>query len=801
MSNHRDNRRRKLPVVERLEHWQLLSSSFVGGIWTITGTPGPDTITVDRDPKNPAQLRAFEDGRLIDTRAASAVQRIRLEGRGGNDTLEIDESHGSIPIPAVLSGGPGRNLLIGGSGPTVLDGGSGKESLLQPGTGPTTMRRGVAADAARPFGSLRAFRQFLSRSAGTLGRTGIGLRGQGSGPVSAPTSPAPPGTTSPVSAPTTPTPPGSTAGGTHSTTNVQVPGVDEGDIVETDGSSLYILSRGELVVVDARQPDALAVASRTTIEGVPLAEYLDGNRLTVLSSIWPPLVAPPVGQSGAPVAIAPIWVRGPGQVKVTTFDVTDPARPQVVQATKLDGSYADSRMVDGRLYLVLESDLLSGLWESPVALARSKAGAGKGQDKMRRSGPAALAHAAIDRILPGFTATVTTPDGSQATRSGLISQPQDILQPASGEDANLISVVVLDTRGPNPGPVGSASLFGSYASTLHVTPDTLYIFSPQWDDRGDATTRIAQFALGGTSPSLVATGSVPGTLLDQYSADATGGYLRVATTAWDSESADNGLYVLQQQGNRLNIVGMVDQLAPGESLDAARFEGDRAFLVTFHQVDPLWSIDLTNPTAPKVAGQLTLPGYSEFLQPIGTDDLLGVGREVNPGTGETTDLKLSLFDVHDLSRPVLIASQTIAPDGAQWTWSDAEWDPHALGWFPELNVLAIPVQGWGPVQQVAPGTDPATPEWQSLSALYVFRIDTGAGSQAFQALGTVDHTSLVVRSVRINDVLYSIADEDVQSVRVIDSGLTPLGQATIQTDTSGWPGGPVLGVALAPPAR
>jgi hypothetical protein len=772
--------------VELLEHRQLLSSSFVGGIWTITGTPGPDTIRVDRDPKDPARLRAFENGRLIGTPAASTVRGIHLEGRGGNDTLEIDESHGAIPIPAILSGGPGKNLLIGGSGPTVLDGGSGKESLLQPGTGPTTMMRGVAADSARPFGSLRAFRQFLSRSVGTLGQTGIGLRGQGSGPVSAPTSPAPPGTT---------------AGSSHSTTNVQVPGVDEGDIVETDGSSLYILSRGELVVVDARQSNALVVASRTTIEGVPLAEYLDGNRLTVLSSIWPPLLAPTVGQPRAPVAIPPIWVRGPGQVQVTTFDVTDPTRPQVVQATKLDGSYTDSRMVDGRLYLVLQSDLFSGLWGSPVALARTKAGAGKGQGKMRRSGPAALARAAIDRILPGFTATVTAPDGSQATRSGLISQPQNILQPASGEDANLISVIVLDTRGPNPGPVGSASLFGSYASTLHVTPDNLYIFSPHWDDRGDATTSIDQFALGGTSPRLVATGSVPGTLLDQYSADAAAGYLRVATTAWQAESADNGLYVLQQQGNRLNVVGMVDQLAPGEQLDAARFEGARAFLVTFHQVDPLWSIDLTNPAAPKVAGQLTLPGYSEFLQPIGTNDLLGIGREVNPATGETTDLKLSLFEVHDLSRPALIASQTIAPDGAQWTWSDAEWDPHALGWFPELNVLAIPVQGFRPVPPLAPEIDPVTVDWRPLSALYVFRIDTGAGSQAFQALGTVDHTSFVMRSVRIDDVLYSIADEDVQSVRVVDGGVTSLGQVTIQTDTSGWPGGPVAVVAPAPPAR
>src|SRR5437764_1456613 len=143
------------------------------------------------------------------------------------------------------------------------------ERLLQPVTGPTTLRRGVATDSAQRCGSLRAFRQFLSRSAAKLGGTGVGLKGRDSGPVPAP--PAPPG---PVPAPT-PAAPTGTATGTHSTTNIQVPGVDEGDIVETDGSSLFLLSRGELVIVDARQPDAMAVASRTTIEGWPLAEYLD----------------------------------------------------------------------------------------------------------------------------------------------------------------------------------------------------------------------------------------------------------------------------------------------------------------------------------------------------------------------------------------------------------------------------------------------------------------------------------------------------------------------------------------------
>lgn len=779
MASQRLNHRRRAPGVESLEAIQLLSASLVHGIWTINGTAGADTIAVSRVPRHPDLLQASQNGHKVGTVRSALVREIHLNGLGGNDTLKIDESHGAIRTRAVLSGGAGKNMLIGGSGATALDGGPSKNSVLQPGTGPTTLARGIASDSARRFGSVAAFRQFLSHSSAKLGRSGVGLYGPSGGVVA------------PVS--NGPMPPGP-ASGSHSTTNVQVPGVDEADTVETDGTSLFVLSRSELVVVDASHPDALAVVSRTTFDGSPLGEYLDGSRLTVISSLWqPPILTP---QSGAgvrsAVALPGLWFRGVGRVQVTTFDVSDPAQPQVVERTALDGSYSGSRMVDGQLELVLQSDLFSGYWGVPVPLALS------GKSGTSSATPAGLVNAPVDRVLPQFVSTVIAPDGTRTTRSGLITQPQDILQPATGDDLNLTSVVLLDTRDATPGPTGTASLLGSYASTIHVTPDRIYLFSPHWDDQGNATTSVYQFNVGGSSPALAATGTVPGELFDQYAADASGGDLRVATSAWQDASTDNGLYVLRQQGNRLNVVGMVDHLAPGESITSARFKGDRAFLVTFRQVDPLWTIDLSNPTAPTVAGKLTMPGFSRFLQPIDDNTLLGIGREVDPGTGETTDLKLSLFDVHDLAHPALIATQAIAPNAAEWTWSDAEWDPHALGWFPELGVVAIPVQGSGPAQPIAPGTDPSTVDWTTTSDLEVFHIDATAGAGAFASLGQVDHKSSVTRSVRIGDVLYSIADQDIQSVRVINGGLAPLGQVAIQTDTSGWSGsgagGGVVGV-------
>ncbi|MFO0907384.1 MAG: beta-propeller domain-containing protein [Isosphaeraceae bacterium] len=763
MPQSRGEQRRRVPQVERLERLELLSTLGSAGVWTVTGTNRADTISVSRDPARPDWLIARVNGRIAGARLAAGVAEIQLRGLGGNDTLKIDESRGTIPIAATLQGGAGKNTLIGGSGRSTLDGGPTGTSLLQPGPGPTTLLRGVAADSARPFGSVASFRQFLARSASRFGSWSGRFRGVGEG-----------GGAPVMSAP-------STVGG-HSSTNVQVAGVDEADIVETDGRYLYVISRDELVIVDGANPESPTIASRTVLDGSPVGEYLDGALLTVVTSLWQPSTpAPGSARLAAGTQIPGLWARGSSRVKVTTYDVSDASNPTVTRQTTLDGSYADSRFVDGKLDLVLQNDLFAGYWGfNPAALT----GRGAGGSALTR-----LANAPLDRILPGFTSEVFGAGGSKVSRAGLINEAKDIYQPVVGDEVNLLSVVVIDTRGGSPGPLGASSLVGSYASTVHVTPDEIDVFTPRWDTQGNATTSVYRFDLPGARPVLSATGSVPGSLFDPYSADVHDGYLRVATTAWQSGGPDNGVYVLQKQGNRLNVVGSIDQLAPGESIYATRFLGDRLFQVTFEQVDPLWAIDLSNPTAPKVAGELKVPGFSRFLQVIDANTLLGIGREVDPITNRTSDLKLSLFNVADLSQPQLIASQAIAPSSTEWTWSDAEWTPHALGWFPELGAIAVPVQGSGPVLPIDDDGITLASDWTFESNLYVFHIDAALGAKAIQELGKVEHGSSVSRSVRIGDVIFSIADEDVKAVRLAGDTLTSLGSVTIQTATSGWHNG------------
>src|SRR3954464_12757035 len=155
---------------------------------------------------------------------------------------------------------------------------------------------------------------------------------------------------------------------------------------------------------------------------------------------------------------------------------------------------------------------------------------------------------------------------------------------------------------------------------------------------------------------------------------------RTRRERWGMAGESNALSVLRQSGDQLGVVGSVTNLANGETLRAARFVGDdRAYLVTVHQVDPLFTVDLTDPTHPRVAGQLTIPGFSSYLQPVSNDLLLGLGRDVDANTKPDKGLQLSLFDVSDAAHPKRLA---LTPIATSWSTSEAEGDPHAFSYFP-----------------------------------------------------------------------------------------------------------------------
>jgi uncharacterized secreted protein with C-terminal beta-propeller domain len=606
------------------------------------------------------------------------------------------------------------------------------------------------------------------------------------------------------------------AAGGVSQTNDQVAGVDEADSVKTDGHYLYILSHGELDIVDAHDPKNLTVVSRTTFsDSYPTAEFLDGTRLTVIASagsggpIMRPMVEGVAAAVMLPVDGGPNWSWTP-KTKVTEYDVSNPTSPQVVRDTTLDGSYVGSRAIGDQVYVVVEDSL--GWLPSPQFKPVSDLNGGPEQwvYESETDYRAALEKFVSGVNLPQFSSTVPGATGPQ-TASGALEPATAIYKPALPSDQTLTSIAVFDAKTTTPGPAGSTGAMTPVTSIVYASNDHIDLFGTEWPNfvggpivyqpaiAPTNSTVIHQFSVQGDSVGLNAVGQVDGQVLNQYSVDEQGPDLRVATTTttWFVPGAatvapappnaqSNALVVLTAQNGLLTKVGSLDNLAPGERIYSVRFMGDRAFVVTYEQVDPLFAVDLSDPTTPKVAGSLEMPGFSRFLQPIDATHLIGIGRSVNPDTQRTTGLQLSLFDVSDLANPKRVAVQAIAPPGWSWTNSDAEFDPHALSYFADAGVLAFPISGF---TASADGSYP----WHS--QLEVFKVDSSLG---FTALGAVDHDSAVHRSVEIGSTLFSIAENDVKAVSKSDPSMV-LGSAVLFVPDPGQGGGPGEGGPIVVP--
>jgi uncharacterized secreted protein with C-terminal beta-propeller domain len=236
--------------------------------------------------------------------------------------------------------------------------------------------------------------------------------------------------------------------------------------------------------------------------------------------------------------------------------------------------------------------------------------------------------------------------------------------------------------------------------------------------------------------------------------DEVDGHFRIATqrNAYTAEGGefDSAVTILDQSGDDLNVVGSVGGLGQHEFLRGVRFVGDKGYVVTFKKTDPLFVLDLHDPTAPAVAGELKIPGFSEYLHPVGNDLLIGLGRDTDDQGDFALDigLQVSLFDVSDPANPKRVAVQKLA---GRWERSAAEFDHHAFSYFSEQRVLALSAN------RNAGG-----------EALVVLRVDPGRGAEAFEVLGDRTPPSAPVRTVRIGDVLYSVEERHVEALKLLE---------------------------------
>ncbi len=546
------------------------------------------------------------------------------------------------------------------------------------------------------------------------------------------------------------------SGPTHSTTNVQESGVDEADMVETDGEYIYLLQGQELLIFDARPAEQLKLLSRTKIDGYAGGIYLDGDRLTIVS------------QNSGPVYLADvrfatnIW-PGPtqGKFNVTVLDVADRTSPKLASQIELDGYLVSSRKVEGRLYLTVTNNI-----DLPLPLVEQIEGPngitpGRWQVETEAAYRARI-RPLLQEKLPHYTVrTVSDPGTPQ-----LLSAPTDIYKPTGADDLSLTSVVVVDTRAAKPAPIGAASVMGATGQMIYSSENNLYVLSSRWlnDPAGFGTTKteIRKFHFTPTGIELAATGEVEGSVLNQFSLSEHAGYLRVVTTESWGPSSRNNLFVLGEQGTELTIVGALRDLAPGERVFSARLMGNRGFIVTFRQVDPLFTLDLTDPTNPRVVGELKLPGFSNYLQVLDANTLLGIGRDADPVTGQPSVLMVTIFDVSDQAAPRVKDQFKFAPG----VWSTADYDHHKVLYDSEYHTLAIPVDsGFTEIPFDSNGDGEFDTRISRIdSALWVFDVSPSLG---IELRGKANHNSQVLTGLRIGDVLYSISGETIQASPIL----------------------------------
>ncbi|MEX2315946.1 MAG: beta-propeller domain-containing protein [Pirellulales bacterium] len=565
---------------------------------------------------------------------------------------------------------------------------------------------------------------------------------------------------------------GSTNVRNHSETNVQVAGVDEGDIVEFDSDYIYMLTGGELVILDAWPAEELSIASRFGIEGRPVAQFLHGDRLTVISQVggynFP--IWGDAGRFNSDIfTYTGQWSTS--TTIVTVLDVSDRTAPTVVQRTEMDGRYVDARGVGDYVYVMVNNGNAAA--PSPQIVDDDNDPATPGRYETAEEYAARLAASAgeiVEAALPNYT--TYGPDG-EMIRTGLLNTPADIYRPLVAGADNLISVVSFNVESDEPGLTDTSAVYSTGASTIYASLENFYVFDHDRSAEDGTVTRIVKFdwapETGGVE--YVATTTVAGTILNQFSADESDGYLRIATTARNDRSgnwsgrAENMLFVLQEDDGVFEFVGGLQNLGLDETMRSVRFMGDRAFVVTFREIDPLFAIDLSDPSNPEAVGHITLPGFSTYMHLIDANHLLTVGRNTPGGANGPT--QVSLFDISDLLAPRRIAEYTFS----RFSTSEAELDHHAFGYYAEFGLLGMPItrEFRERVDEDGDGYRESS-RWVREHALAVFSVDADAADPAARLIlsGQIDHDSPVRRSGYIGDKLYSVANDSVKVVDVSD---------------------------------
>ncbi len=572
----------------------------------------------------------------------------------------------------------------------------------------------------------------------------------------------------------------------YTTTNTQVAGVDEADFVKNDGTRIFVLSGNRLYINKSWPAEQLANASSLEIEGWPREMFLDeNNRVVVFSTVWHPY---PFDNDRGAVWCDAMWCGYyyANTVKVTVIDVADLANPRVTQEYHLPGHYENSRRVGSAVRIVLNDAFRwpkTVRWypeDSSGTLYNDKTRLAKAYDQLMATNEQAIRAAALTDWLP-----LSKRRDEHGNWVDVPYNCSDFHRSNAPTKLGLVTVATLNLATPDQPPARTSIVAESgevYASAQH-----LYVASRHWwwwPELGQADhTYLHKFDISQPDRAVyVGSGGVDGHIIDQFSMDEDSrGYFRVATTintrvedtenpgnTWGRMETKSRVSVLGESNGTLALIGQTEDLAPGEQVFSSRFVEEKGFVVTFRQVDPLFTIDLSDPQNPRKVGELKIPGFSTYIHPLDANHLLTIGedRDANGGWSSRA-VKLTIFDVTDMTQPREAFTQTI---GSTYGYSEAQHEHKAFNYFPAKKLLAIPFWDYNPGYN---GN-----YWDYFTSdLRVFHVDTATGitprgsismKDVYMRYGNSGYawdyywSPMVRRSVMADDYVYAISDGGIR---------------------------------------
>ncbi len=550
----------------------------------------------------------------------------------------------------------------------------------------------------------------------------------------------------------------------YSTTNIQVKGVDEADIVKNDGKYIYLVSDNKVYIVNAYPAEEMKIISEIELEKYAQNIYLNKDKLIIYQNSYSPILA----QAECIDCINP----SKPSTKIIIYNIENKSNPQLEKSYTIDGNYQNSRMIENKIYTITNKyintqtpdlpiyyiqntkveipaqeinyfpypdtnyvftfissiDLENQNLESEVYLTGSSNTIYVSKENIYLTSQKRINNQEYNQEFAEQVAMKLLPEKKSEIQSILESNTEPYKK--TNQINNLITTHSMSLKGEEKSQFDRelVTLTEEFEINIQKKMQKTIIHKINIKDKIEYQTF----------------GEVPGIILNQFSMDEFNGNFRIATTtgnSWNGNSL-NHLYVLNQN---LEIIGKIEDIAKGEKIYSARFIDEKAYLVTFKQIDPFYVIDLSKPEKPETLGELKITGYSSYLHPYDKNHIIGIGIEANE-QGRTQGLKIALFDVTDVENPTLKSKFQI---NEKWSYSEALYNHKAFLFDKKKEILVIPLSY----------TEKTNESYNQWNGAYVFNIN----QQEISLKGKILHKSenswknQIRRSLYMDNTIYTIS--------------------------------------------